>query len=64
MTIPALFQPLTLRSTTIPNRIWLSPLCEYSAGFDGIPTDWHMVHLGQVAIGRATPCRPRATRGE
>lgn len=61
MTIPALFQPLTLRSTTIPNRIWLSPLCEYSAGFDGIPTDWHMVHLGQVAIGRAGLVMAEAT---
>lgn len=61
MTVPALFQPLTLRSVTIPNRIWLSPLCEYSAGFDGIPTDWHMVHLGQVAIGRAGLVMAEAT---
>ena len=53
MTVPALFQPLTIRSVTFRNRVWMSPLCEYSAGHDGVPTDWHLVHLGQVAIGRA-----------
>lgn len=61
MHTPALFQPLTLRSVTIPNRIWMSPLCEYSAGFDGVPTSWHMVHLGQVAIGRAGMVMAEAT---
>ncbi|MDP4586363.1 MAG: NADH:flavin oxidoreductase/NADH oxidase [Microbacteriaceae bacterium] len=53
MTVPALFQPLTIRGVTFRNRIWLSPLCEYSAKEDGVPTDWHMVHLGSCAIGRA-----------
>ncbi len=53
MTVPALFQPLTVRGVTFRNRIWLSPLCEYSAGYDGVPTDWHVVHLGSCAIGRA-----------
>lgn len=61
MTVPALFRPLTLRSVTIPNRIWMSPLCEYSAGYDGVPTSWHMVHLGQVAIGRAGLIMAEAT---
>lgn len=61
MTVPALFQPLTIRSVTFPNRIWLSPLCEYSAGVDGVPTDWHLVHLGQVAIGRAGLVMAEAT---
>ena len=61
MTVPALFQPLTIRSVTFPNRIWLSPLCEYSAGLDGVPTDWHLVHLGQVAIGRAGLVMAEAT---
>lgn len=61
MTVPALFQPLTIRSVTFRNRIWLSPLCEYSAGHDGVPTDWHLVHLGQVAIGRAGLVMAEAT---
>ncbi len=61
MTVPAIFQPLTLRGVTIPNRIWLSPLCEYSAKTDGVPTDWHMVHLGSVAIGRAGLVMAEAT---
>lgn len=61
MTVPALFQPLTIRGVTIPNRIWLSPLCEYSAGYDGVPTDWHLVHLGSVAIGRAGLVMAEAT---
>jgi 2,4-dienoyl-CoA reductase-like NADH-dependent reductase (Old Yellow Enzyme family) len=61
MTIPALFQPLTIRGVTFRNRIWLSPLCEYSAGVDGVPTDWHMVHLGSCAIGRAGLVMAEAT---
>ncbi|MBD1318448.1 NADH:flavin oxidoreductase/NADH oxidase [Gordonia hankookensis] len=53
MTIsPALFNPLTIRDLEIPNRIWLAPMCQYScfAG-DGVPTDWHLVHLGARATG-------------
>lgn len=61
MTVPALFQPLTIRSVTFRNRIWMSPLCEYSAGRDGVPTDWQLVHLGQVAIGRAGLIMAEAT---
>ncbi|MBJ7433316.1 MAG: NADH:flavin oxidoreductase/NADH oxidase [Microbacteriaceae bacterium] len=61
MSIPALFQPLTIRGVTFRNRIWLSPLCEYSAGLDGVPTDWHMVHLGSFAIGRAGLVMAEAT---
>lgn len=47
-----LFAPLTLRSLTIRNRIWVSPMCQYSAD-NGMPSDWHLVHLGQFAIGGA-----------
>ena len=47
-----LFSPLTLRGTTFPNRIWVSPMCQYSAT-DGVPNDWHLVHLGQFAAGGA-----------
>ncbi|ROS76571.1 NADH:flavin oxidoreductase/NADH oxidase [Cellulomonas sp. PhB143] len=45
-----LFQPLTLRGLTIPNRIWLAPMCQYSS-VDGLPGDWHLVHLGARAGG-------------
>jgi 2,4-dienoyl-CoA reductase-like NADH-dependent reductase (Old Yellow Enzyme family) len=46
-----LFQPLTLRGTTFPNRAWVSPMCQYSST-DGLANDWHRVHLGGLAIGR------------
>jgi 2,4-dienoyl-CoA reductase-like NADH-dependent reductase (Old Yellow Enzyme family) len=45
--IPKLFTPLTLRSVTFQNRIFLSPLCQYSAQ-DGHLTDWHLTHLGGI----------------
>lgn len=45
-----LFQPITLRDLSVPNRVWLSPMCEYSA-VDGVPNDWHLVHLGARAVG-------------
>jgi 2,4-dienoyl-CoA reductase-like NADH-dependent reductase (Old Yellow Enzyme family) len=48
----ALFEPLTLRGTTLRNRIVVSPMCQYSC-VDGLPTDWHLVHLGQFAVGGA-----------
>jgi 2,4-dienoyl-CoA reductase-like NADH-dependent reductase (Old Yellow Enzyme family) len=48
-----LFAPLKLRSLTIPNRIAVSPMCEYSS-IDGFANDWHFVHLGSRAIGGAT----------
>jgi 2,4-dienoyl-CoA reductase-like NADH-dependent reductase (Old Yellow Enzyme family) len=46
-------QPLKLRGLEIPNRIWMSPMCQYSAAEDGIPTSWHMVHYGSRAVGGA-----------
>ncbi|MEV0278000.1 NADH:flavin oxidoreductase/NADH oxidase [Streptomyces sp. NPDC050610] len=52
-----LFQPYTLRSLTIPNRAWMAPMCQYSAAADGplqgVPTDWHLAHLGARAVGGA-----------
>lgn len=45
-----LFAPLRLRDLTIRNRIWVSPMCQYSAT-DGVPNDWHLVHLGSRAVG-------------
>ncbi|SDI63038.1 2,4-dienoyl-CoA reductase [Actinokineospora alba] len=47
-----LFSPLTLRSVTLPNRVVVSPMCQYSAR-DGLPNDWHLVHLGSRAVGGA-----------
>ncbi len=47
-----LFSPLQLRSLTLPNRILVSPMCQYSAE-DGFPNDWHLVHLGSRAVGGA-----------
>ena len=45
---PALFQPLDLGGITLPNRIAVSPMCQYSAD-DGCMNDWHFVHLGHLA---------------
>jgi 2,4-dienoyl-CoA reductase-like NADH-dependent reductase (Old Yellow Enzyme family) len=47
-----LFAPLKLRSLTLPNRIAVSPMCEYSST-DGFANEWHLVHLGARAIGGA-----------
>lgn len=47
-----LFQPLTIRSVNFKNRIFVSPMCEYSSS-DGFANDWHLVHLGSRAVGGA-----------
>lgn len=47
-----LFSPFRLRSVTFPNRIGVSPMCQYSAD-DGFATEWHLVHLGSRAQGGA-----------
>jgi 2,4-dienoyl-CoA reductase-like NADH-dependent reductase (Old Yellow Enzyme family) len=49
---PHLFQPLTIKSVTLRNRIGVSPMCQYSSE-DGVATDWHLVHLGSRAVGGA-----------
>ncbi|MBQ0985710.1 NADH:flavin oxidoreductase/NADH oxidase [Streptomyces sp. F63] len=50
-----LFTPLTLRSLTVPNRVWMAPMCQYSAvhtGPDaGMPGDWHLTHYASRAVG-------------
>ena len=52
----ALFEPLTLRDLTVKNRIWLAPMCQYAVeSEDGVPTDWHLVHLGRSSPGRLRP---------
>src|SRR4051812_43877032 len=55
-----LFSPLTLRQTTFKNRIFVSPMCQYSSN-DGMPTDWHLVHLGSRAVGGAAMVMVEAT---
>ncbi|MEE2568410.1 NADH:flavin oxidoreductase/NADH oxidase [Pseudarthrobacter sp. J64] len=56
MTDPLLFTPLALRSLELAHRGWVSPMCQYSCDPDvaeGVPTDWHLVHLGSFAVGGA-----------
>jgi 2,4-dienoyl-CoA reductase-like NADH-dependent reductase (Old Yellow Enzyme family) len=50
--VSVLFSPLQIRSATLRNRIAVSPMCQYSAT-DGLPNDWHLVHLGSRAVGGA-----------
>ena len=47
-----LFSPTVLRSLTLPNRIVISPMCQYSAD-NGAATAWHMIHLGHLALSGA-----------
>lgn len=47
-----LFSPLKLRDVEFKNRVFVSPMCQYSSD-DGLPTDWHLVHLGSRAVGGA-----------
>ena len=50
--VPPMFQPFRMRSMEIANRVVLSPMCMYSAE-EGLPDDWHLVHLGARALGGA-----------
>ncbi len=49
---PPMFTPFRLRELTLVNRVAVSPMCQYSAE-DGMPDDWHLVHLGSRAVGGA-----------
>src|ERR1700679_261920 len=55
-----LFSPFQLRELAFKNRIFVSPMCQYSSD-DGMPTDWHMVHLGSRAVGGAALVMVEAT---
>ena len=55
-----LFTPLTIRGVTFRNRIFVSPMCQYSSE-DGLPTEWHLVHLGSRAVGGAALVMQEAT---
>ena len=48
----ALFSPITLRGLTLPNRVVVSPMCQYASN-DGSATDWHLMHLGGFSLGAA-----------
>jgi 2,4-dienoyl-CoA reductase-like NADH-dependent reductase (Old Yellow Enzyme family) len=53
----SLFEPYSLRSLNVPNRIWMAPMCQYSAAPEGeatgAPSDWHFAHLAARATGGA-----------
>jgi len=49
---PPMFQPFRLRGMQLANRVVVSPMCMYSAE-DGLPNDWHLMHLGSRAVGGA-----------
>lgn len=55
-----LFSKLRLREVEFKNRIFVSPMCQYSAT-DGLPNDWHLVHLGSRAVGGAALVMVEAT---
>jgi 2,4-dienoyl-CoA reductase-like NADH-dependent reductase (Old Yellow Enzyme family) len=59
----ALFSPLKLAGLDLPNRIVVSPMCQYSAD-DGSATDWHMMHLGMLANSGASLVVVEATAVE
>jgi len=52
--MPKLFEPITLRGLEVRNRIWIAPMCQYSAeNQDGVPGPWHETHLISRAVGGA-----------
>ena len=54
MSNPLLFEPFSLRGLTVRNRLWVSPMCQYSVHErDGVPRDWHLQHIGGLARGGA-----------
>jgi 2,4-dienoyl-CoA reductase-like NADH-dependent reductase (Old Yellow Enzyme family) len=55
-----LFDPLTIRDLQFANRVFVSPMCQYSST-DGLPNDWHLVHLGSRAVGGAGLVMTEAT---
>ncbi len=61
--MPALFDPLTVCSVTLRNRIGVSPMCQYSYT-DGFSNDWQLVHLGARAVGGAGLILTEATAVE
>jgi 2,4-dienoyl-CoA reductase-like NADH-dependent reductase (Old Yellow Enzyme family) len=63
--VTRLFEPVVLRGVTARNRIWVSPMCQYQClPHDGMPHDWHLMHLGQFAAGGAGLILTEATAVE
>lgn len=60
MAKPRLFEPITIGKTTLANRIVIAPMCQYSAE-NGEMTDWHLIHLGQLAMSGAALLTIEAT---
>lgn len=60
MPVPKLFEPLNMGSVTLVNRIVIAPMCQYSA-IDGCMTDWHLIHLGHLALSGAALLTIEAT---
>src|SRR5919206_3606461 len=58
--MPTLFESFTTRGLTLPHRIVVSPMCQYSCT-DGFANDWHLVHLGSRAVGGAALVMTEAT---
>lgn len=54
MTVTRLYDPIQIRDLTVRNRLWISPMCQYSAfEHDGMTNDWHLVHYGAMSRGGA-----------
>ena len=47
-----LFSPITMRGLTLPNRLVVSPMCQYNSD-NGSANDWHLMHLGNMSLGAA-----------
>lgn len=60
MAKPKLFEPIMIGDTTLANRIVIAPMCQYSAR-DGEMSDWHLIHLGQLAMSGAALLTIEAT---
>src|SRR4051812_50168738 len=60
MAQPALFTPLKIRNHELRNRIVIAPMCQYSAE-EGCATDWHVIHLGHLALSGAALLTIEAT---
>jgi 2,4-dienoyl-CoA reductase-like NADH-dependent reductase (Old Yellow Enzyme family) len=58
--MPHLFEPLRIREVEFPHRILVSPMCQYSCT-EGLAQEWHLVHLGSRAVGRAAAVIAEAT---
>src|SRR6201987_2868607 len=56
----ALFEPIRIRKLDLRNRIVIAPMCQYSAE-DGCMSDWHLMHLGQLALSGAALLTIEAT---